>query len=884
MAITGNPATGMDPLAQDLAGVGEYPKKRGAAGGDGAEPKSSMAMMKRGPMGLMGMETADAEGEPQASPFGGADWPTLVEATPQLRFRTIDQLVRSQDRLGKNRWNIDQAMDWCYRGIPFGRLEKIPNQSLWVSKLPNGMTKESPAATPNKARDLVDKVTDSLMADPAKLIASPPTNDMESEEAAEFTTDFLREDGGENGTNDVGTYRWALLTALIRATSFLHYRVDPVGGGYQPLRVLAHPLATDPGNPLVAQVPVPGAAPDPVTGQVPTMAERTPNPILRYVSPTTPEAPEGQFVEEAQDADRVWLPKHVIERMRREQVRCFPPHKRADEADAVILLCWDVLSSLVQRMPETVGRMGLTELQSLASWRPPMSDQYLVPFAFWGMQDGSPGASPEEVGIFSPILTKRVYWYRLYVKACPTYPKGYWCDVSGMAGGTDLDSGDMEYEVETPQHGKETRCRDIPVNQLTPMLDATDGDPLGWGFISRVSGGAEAEATIWAAALDRLDNELHPHIIIPSTTPIDEDDWADRTTPIITHPDAKPPTYEQFPPFPPVVSLMDRLDQKLDTVSGLSETAQGLESGSSSSGVAKSLTIQQAKVNLSQFQQELHRAQVRGGRFKVQNTQAFFDIPQLVPYSGEEGTAGPIWWTGRNAGSVNKLSIAPGTGTTMTPEGKAQYTAFVQGQQWLSPEDAAEIVLQGTRGVLGIPEPPVEQALEREIGAWLQGPEAGWEEGFQAERERYEAAMQEAQAAYQQATTEAAAQGQPPPVPPQAPPFASKLPTPFPARPNVREPQIAKAIAKRLSKLMFDPQYAALVLKSPGWGSLVATKYNAAIQALTPPPPMGQGPQAQPQPAQQPSQPPKVASPIQGPQPKQPAGGGVPSPTRSGIA
>src|SRR5690348_10466613 len=368
MAITGNPPVGMDPLAQAMAGLGEYPKKRGYAGGDQAEPTSSTALVKRD---ATAMDTAEV------SPFGGADWPTLDQVSPQLRFRTIDQLVRSQDRLARNRWNIDQAHDWTYRGIPYGRLEKIPNQSLWVSKLPNGMTKESPAATPNKARDLVDKVTDSLMADPAKLVATPPTNDMEAEESAEFTTEFLAEDGGENGTDDLGTYRWALLTSLIRATSFLHYRVDPVAGGYQPLRVLAHPQAQDPGNPLVALVPVPGAMPGP-DGQPPMMEERSPDPILRYVGPATPEAPHGQFVEEASQADRVWLPKHIVERMRREQVRVFPPQKRAEDADAVVLLCWDTLSSLVKRFPETVGQMDRTTLQSLAAWRPAIDRKSVV--------------------------------------------------------------------------------------------------------------------------------------------------------------------------------------------------------------------------------------------------------------------------------------------------------------------------------------------------------------------------------------------------------------------------------------------------------------------------------------------------------------------------
>lgn len=857
----GNPAAGMDPITESLASLGEYPKKRGAAGGDGTEPIPPKA------------RTPDDAAEATGSAIAPMR-PTIADVSPIVRFNTIDMLARSQDRLAKNRWNIDQAHDWTYRGIPFGRLEKIPNQSLWVSKLPNGMTKESPAATPNKARDLVDKVTDSLMADPPKLVATPPSNDMQAEEAAEFATEFLSEDGGASGTDDTGTYRWALLTALIRSSSFLHYTVDPTGGGYQPMQVLAHPQAQDPADPLVAQIPTGQVGPD---GQPLTMPERSVNPILRYVSAPTEGAPDGQFVDDAIDADRVWLPKNTIKRMRREQVRVFPYYKRAEDAAAIILLDWCTLSDGIKEWPDTVGQMGLTELQNLASGRVALSEQYLIPFAFWGMADGQTGPTPDEVGILAPILTRRMYFYRLYVAPCTDYPKGYWCASSSMAGGTDLGSGDLEYEVELPVHGTVKRCRDLPVVQVTPMLDATDGDPMGWAFISRLSGGAEAEATLWAAALDRIDNELHPHVIIPSTTPIDEDDWNDRTVPIITSPDATDPHYEQFPPFPPVVDMLDRVDKKLDVVSGLSETAQALDTDSSSSGIAKSLTIQQAKVYLSQFQQEMHRATTRGGKIKCQNTQAFFTVPQLVKYSGEEGSAGPIWWTGKNMGGIDNLRIQPGTGTLMTPEGKAQYTGFLQGQQWITPEDAADIALPGARTLLGLPESPIEQALEREIGVWMQGPSEEWKASYAQQKGQYDQSVQQAQASIQQQTQQAQVTGMQPPMPPQIPPFQPNLPSPFVPRANDQEPRVAKAIAKRLSNLMFDPQYAA---QPPEWRSLVDQKYTAAVQALTPPAPM-----PMPAPGHAAPLPAPVTSPIQGPQAKAAAPGASPtSPMHAGMA
>src|SRR3990167_4073050 len=212
MAITGNPVTPMDAYAEALASVGEVAKKRGAASGDGTEPGETRKTPRRLP---------DAQPS-RFSPVGV----TLEDVGPQIRFKTIDALVRSQDRLAKNRFAIDTHYDRLFRGVPFSRLEKIPNQSIWVAKLPNGLTKESTAAVPNKAQDLCHKVVDTILADPPKLIAHPSGTDQVSEEAGEFATDFLRLDGGEAGTRDLPTYRWALLTGLIRSTAYLHYRVD----------------------------------------------------------------------------------------------------------------------------------------------------------------------------------------------------------------------------------------------------------------------------------------------------------------------------------------------------------------------------------------------------------------------------------------------------------------------------------------------------------------------------------------------------------------------------------------------------------------------------------------------------------------------------------
>jgi hypothetical protein len=58
----------------------------------------------------------------------------------------------------------------------------------------------------------------------------------------------------------------------------------------------------------------------------------------------------------------------------------------------------------------------------------------------------------------------------------------------------------------------------------------------------------------------------------------------------------------------------------------------------------------------------------------------------------------------------------------MTAEDKANYVAFLQGQQWLAPDKAADIGVTGIARDLGLPEDSVKAAIERAVALWLKGP------------------------------------------------------------------------------------------------------------------------------------------------------------------
>ena len=838
MAIQGNAVQPMDPYTETLASLPQVQRKRTT--GDGSEPSAS-PVGSASAMGAPGANDAQAPGQGQR--------PTLEHASDQDAFRTIDQLAKSQDRLRRNRYAIDLYHSWLDANVHHGRLEKLPNQHAWIAKLPPGTTGERGAAVPNKSADLCNKVTDALLADPPKPNPQSHVDSQTADAAGDLASEFLRQNAGEAGINEVQQFRWALRNALTRSTSFLEHDVDPKGGGYQPLQVMAHPQAQDPQNPLQAT--------DAQGQPMPAV-----DPVLRYVSA------QNQFVQTAAEADRVWLPKIVIRKHHRTKIVLFPPTAGVEDAKALLLTDWCSLEQAIDRWPDTVGQMTDEQLTGLANWRPSISDM-IVPFAFrGGLADGMTGPAFDEVGTFSPLLQRRMFFHRFVVKKSPEYPSGLTLDISGASGGIRLGQQTMEYTVTLPTGGPEVRCRDIPFVQVTPNQDVQDLDPMGWPFEARFDGSAQAEAKLMGEYLDALARMARPHVFIPSTTEVDEDEWLDRTKPITIGPTSRPPTYESFPPLPPVVEVSEHLQTRQDTASGLTATAQGLDTETSQSGIAKRLTVRQAQMSLAGIQQQLHAAFTRGWRIDCQWAQAAYKVPQLMQFSGEDASSQERWWTGEDFAGVDDIGIEPGTGTMMTAEDKANYVAFLQTQGWKTAEEAASIGVAGIARDLGLPADPTKAAIDRAIGTWLQGPPSPtWVQEWQ----QYE----QAQMAYRQAQTQfqqdwqlfeiaqqnaAIAAGGPPnpalgpegqnalamdayqravislrfnplplvqPQPPQPPQIPHPW-TPFAPRPNDTEPEVAAKWMEALSHLQMTPQYMAQPIE---WRQAADERYTSARQA-----------------------------------------------------
>ena len=801
MAIQGNPVQFPGGFTQRLEMLPMVP--RAGTPGDGTEPNAK------------GLQDQPLATDPTVADAPQPK-PTLETASDADVFSTVDQLVRSQDRLARNRWAIDLHFRRIDSNIPFSRLTKIPNQSIWEAKLPPGTTKESPAAVPNKAHDLCDKVTDTLEADPAKPDPQVPTDNPSAEASGDLASEFLRQLDSATGLNASDLWRWSLRNALTAGSSFIEYELTEDGGGWQPYQVLALPGATDPQNPLMAVDPMSGLALPPV------------DPILRYVSP------EGQFVESADQADKVWLPGIRANRLRREQVRVFPAHCAAEHARAVVLLKVCTLQEAME-MPgwESVRQMTPGQLAQLTSFRTPYPQMIVAPALLGGQADGQSGPSVADVGGLSPLLQRRMYYYRLYVKAGKQeYPNGLFLDVTGANGGMILGKQTLDYTVTLPgQEGKVSRCRNIPVVQETPESDIHGLDPMGWPFEGRFASSTEASATLLAGYLDALDKRNHPHVFLRTNAAIDEDDWSDRSVPILLGAQDQEPTYERFSQLPDIIGPIEFLYQADDSAASLGETAQGLNTDTAVSGIAKQITVQQAKIGLSGIQQRHNAAKVRGWKICMEIAQSAFSTARMIHFTGENGSADVQWWTGDDLAGIDDIGIEPGTGTMMTPEGKAQYVSFAQSNGWLQAPDAGPIAMAGITRDLGLPSDPIQKAVERAVYAWMDGPPEGWVQAQQQQAQQMQQ-FQQAQAQYQQQAQQAQVSGvlpmTPAPVPPQLPP----LPSPFMDRPNDGEPKVAAEWVKQLSATMLSPRYSALKTESPAWAGLVDEKYGKAIQVV----------------------------------------------------
>lgn len=766
----------------------------------------------------------EAKPDENESPYAGLG--ELLEADDATVFKTVDGLVRQQEHLAKNRYALDKHYTESKQGYWQSSIIKVEDQNSYKqSYLPGTKDQLRTGAIPNKQADLCQKLVETLLVDPPKLDPEAEGDDESAQRGAELAREFLDQDATESGTDDLTLHACQLEGATTRASTFNHYWVDPSGAGSVPKQIKAHPLATDPANPLVGL--------DPVTGQeVPTTDY-----VLRYVTEG------GQFTRNPSEAERVWVPRLRADKLNREHVRLFPETADLHHAQAAVVLYFSTVAEARRRWPETVGELPDTEWSALCQWSPKRGSILLPEDVRQKWRDGR---KLDAEGSQSPALDQRfVFWYRYVCLSSPDYPQGADLYVNGANGGfvfgrdtltatVEVPSGEMQDEVV-----EDRLDLDLPLNQYRLLADVDRGDPMGAAFMGRIAGAGEAEAQLATAMLEAIDQALHPVRYSIATSPLDADDVetarATGDFAQVSHkddiPQAEPPRDLPGAYF----NFVNWLTDGMDSSAGIRPPDRAAEA-KVKSGIALRIEVSEATKQLTRMNYAFHVAASRHGRIKVQLAMKHFDVPQLIRYVGSDGTNKAEWFRGNDFARVSNVRIKTGTGTMLPPIEKVNLAIQLGAAGLTSPDETADAARPAFAKSLGVGENPHVQRAQRQKDAWLEGPPEGWE----AEQAKFQQEVQVHAALAQQMLAENPTGG------PEVIPPAPVAPwTPFAVEPMDAEPPIAAIRKRMLADLMATVAFSE---QPEPWKQMVRDAYAQTVAPL-------QAAQTAPQPAK-PVQPP----------------------------
>jgi hypothetical protein len=686
---------------------------RGIMGSQGAQPGLRKLALDK----VLGVPDAQSP-SPEGRDFTGLG--EMLEAPDAIAYRSTDDLVQRQEIPAISRLHQDRHWKNIKLGYTWSSLEKVQDQNRYRQAFPPGSESLRPSAVPNKAADLCNKLVEVLNTDPP--LPSPKATDdsEEAERATELAAQFLKEDGGEQGTDDESLFWVQTDLATTSSSAYLHLWTDKQGGGWVPSEIKAHPQAVDANNPLIG--------PD---------GQPTTDYILRYVTEPD-EAGMIQFTDDPSKAGRTWLPKIRVEKWAREHWRFYPEDKSVNQCDAMIGLLYCTLDEARRRWPDTVGQLGEQELGELCDWTP---NRYMVllPPALRSRWKMTTGATTDPKG--SSNDQRILFYYAHYRVPSPNYPEGMVLFVNGAMDGFVLERDTLSCRVQVPsqsaqdQEVEETHLMEPPLVAIRLLQDAEEGDPTGKAFMARIGAASEAQATLATSYLEAMDKILHPARFATATSPVEawqveESRGTGDFVPVLSKEDF--PFYEPAPTLPnSFFPMVEWQTEQLNSIASLPKPLQGSDGQQEVSGVARRIAVGQAQISLSRMSAAVQAARKRFWRLKLQLAMKHFSVPQLLKFVGEDGAYKQEWFTGVNFAHVTSVDMQAGTGTMMPPQEKVTYLSQMAQLQFLTPAEASEAARPTFTQTLGVPADPQQQRIERQVSSWLEGPPDGWLEQAQ---------------------------------------------------------------------------------------------------------------------------------------------------------
>jgi hypothetical protein len=300
-----------------------------------------------------------------------------------------------------------------------------------------------------------------------------------------------------------------------------------------------------------------------------------------------------------------------------------------------------------------------------------------------------------------------------------------------MAGGTRcLERIEWTRTVTDPTtNKKDVRANSIPVAQFRQFLDSKDQDPYGRGLVDKLIDGDPVLALAMGSLIERVSKANNPHLFVPINSGISDKALSlPRGTPIPYSAANGTIQYEQLTAFSPeVLKLYEIVSDRMNSRSGLEETAQGLESPDSQSGVAKELVVQRSLIALTLVKQGFETGFQRLNRIILEQAQMVFTQPQMLKVVGDDGAYKFQEFTSADLGSTVDVRIKAGTSTMLAPSAKEEITLGRVKAGLVTIQDAQDMLRSGLRSLTGMEDDPTLLRVKRQIEAWKQGPPEGWQ-------------------------------------------------------------------------------------------------------------------------------------------------------------
>ena len=566
----------------------------------------------------------------------------------------------------------------------------------WTS--PASANKPDAVASMNKGATLCRKFASLMWADPPAPDAMPADGSDEARDAAEFTNRALIHVQNKLQTAKKG--RRAFDRASVFGSGFTYYTMrsservkKEISAGFE---------IDEAGNMVEAAEHIDGAArrEDGMGwSQYRSMYVRA----------------DGTLTEDMSEGVEENVPELHEEVLTGRNVR-FIPHSAEDiwDAHGAMIAAFPTWGELRRQFPE-LDKLADDEKEKLFDFKPARAKYSMTP-----QEQRTWNKRPEDDD------EKLVFTLAVYYTGCPDYPKGAY--LLSVGGKKVLEQTPWSFEVEDREV-----ALPIPLSQYA-QFEEGDPSPYYYGMMHLIGLGNEVRQQMVAALQDHIEWMLNAKIFVPISSTLRPADLRQAGRTMIPINPGGQPTFEQIPSFPAEgLRLWEMSTTEMEHDTGLGNVATGLESPQVQSGKHAQQIVAQVHSTLSDVRQNNIDGYLRDCEIQLMMIRAFYTLPSIISWVGEDGAYKEREWTGADLGLTSQVQLKAGTMTMLTPTAKTTVAYQFASNGMLSQDDLRDVISSNLGGLLGIQDKPELLRIRRQIAAWKQGPPEGWEPAMDQE-------------------------------------------------------------------------------------------------------------------------------------------------------